>query len=741
MKLRSQLLLTGALAGLLPLVAYHAVQQMDVAWRDIRKSDLSREARSTASLLVHAGVLPSRDHYPPKLTPTDLYVERVGHTMILDGYDDEWAHMRQRARIFPDSASTQSENASQANVGQTVPDPKSLQVKFRASSVGSRLHLFFDIKDDQLVYHNPGVTKVASNYGADYEFAAPDEIATGDHILLYTLEKEGAFRESIIRAIAPGPTQAIGQIEDKDGIRSVRTFSSTRAFWTVATDGYRVEVSMPLPDSGVAFGFRVHDIDVFGEVERRHWAGTVAPGAEVSGILLYRSDTTEALLSDVIPAGSRARVFNRNGSLHADLNRLYEKPDSVAMLDPANSSFFNALLFRFFEWIITTRHHAVAEPFPMSWENQLDLDSDEIEDSRTSAAGEMPAPVRSYDTVDRDRVSGSLVQIDAAEDNGMWLLYESNEQSTNAFTSSAMVRLFSLLTLVSLLVAAILFGYASWLSWRMRRLSRQTQSAVSGDGRILNVFAGSAANDEIGEISRSFATLVERSAGYTRYLESLASKLSHELRTPLSVVKTSLENIDRQSVDETAQLMLTRAQGGADQLSVLIRSMSEATRLEHAVQRAEFVHFELRGWLSLAVDSYRDVYPDHQFKLYLDANSEYTVHAVPDLLQQALDKLISNATDFSEPGETIILTVGRDGDVVTLRVYNKGNMIEPTQLTHIFEPMYSRRRGDSVEAHLGIGLYIVKLIAEAHGGRALAQNDPKGTGVFIGFSMLGEQQT
>ena len=146
-----------------------------------------------------------------------------------------------------------------------------------------------------------------------------------------------------------------------------------------------------------------------------------------------------------------------------------------------------------------------------------------------------------------------------------------------------MVRVFSLVTAFSMLVAACLLLFASWLSLRIRSLSSQTRQVVNTDGRFIADVKGTRYRDEIGDLSRDFASLVDRSRGYTQYLESLSAKLSHELRTPLSVVQTSLENIDADDLRSDNRVLVDRAQSGSAQLSSLLRSMSEAARLEQSI--------------------------------------------------------------------------------------------------------------------------------------------------------------
>ena len=67
------------------------------------------------------------------------------------------------------------------------------------------------------------------------------------------------------------------------------------------------------------------------------------------------------------------------------------------------------------------------------------------------------------------------------------------------------------------------------------------------------------AGDEIGDLSRSFSSVLQQLGNYNDYLQSLASKLSHELRTPLTIVQSSLENLEHESLPEEAGVYTARA--------------------------------------------------------------------------------------------------------------------------------------------------------------------------------------
>jgi signal transduction histidine kinase len=96
-----------------------------------------------------------------------------------------------------------------------------------------------------------------------------------------------------------------------------------------------------------------------------------------------------------------------------------------------------------------------------------------------------------------------------------------------------------------------------------------------------------------------------------------------------------------------------------------------------------------------------------------------------------LDKLVANAVEFGRGG-LVEIRLEREGDEALLSVSNEGPPLPDTLADHLFDSMVSVRSGfDAGEPHLGLGLYIVRLIAQFHGGSAEATNRPDGKGVII----------
>ena len=295
----------------------------------------------------------------------------------------------------------------------------------------------------------------------------------------------------------------------------------------------------------------------------------------------------------------------------------------------------------------------------------------------------------------------------------------------------ALTHLFNLTLLATALAALFAFSVATVISVRIGRLRTAADSAVGNDGSIRLEMPESGRSDEIGALARGFERLLARLNEHTQYLRTLGGKLSHELRTPLTIVRSSLDNLESEGVRADQRGFVIRAREGVSRLQSILSALGAAARVEESIKQAERVNFDLCELLNAAVAGYRDAFPSSRFELDVPAD------ACPMLRSAGPDR--SDARQAGRECGGFLPRVRCRSRCAwrgprsnyELSVANNGPPIPEAMLGRLFESLFEHREGRDDRPHFGLGLYIVRLIAEFHGGRALAANRTDGGGAMF----------
>jgi signal transduction histidine kinase len=178
------------------------------------------------------------------------------------------------------------------------------------------------------------------------------------------------------------------------------------------------------------------------------------------------------------------------------------------------------------------------------------------------------------------------------------------------------------------------------------------------------------------------------------------------------------------------RLYVTRAREGTQRLQSILSALGAAARVEESIKQAERVNFDLRELFASAIPAYRDGFPQAHIALETPADPCF-IRGAPDLLVQLLDKLIENAVDFCPANGTITVRLERAQGNYLLQVQNDGPPIPQALLGRLFESLFEQRQDRDDKPHFGLGLYIVRLVAEFHGGTAIAANRADGGGAVF----------
>ncbi|MCU7801259.1 MAG: hypothetical protein KZQ70_14285 [gamma proteobacterium symbiont of Lucinoma myriamae] len=150
--------------------------------------------------------------------------------------------------------------------------------------------------------------------------------------------------------------------------------------------------------------------------------------------------------------------------------------------------------------------------------------------------------------------------------------------------------------------------------------------------------------------------------------------------------------------------------------------MSEASRLEQSIDSMDKEPIELVDFLSRYIDSIQAAHNTIKF-MFNSPIKSLTIEISPELMAQLFDKLVSNAISFHKEGTPIKLSMTIEDEFLLIELNNQGTLIDKDKLDSIFSSLTSYRTQKAQDAHLGIGLYIARLISQFHNGKLEALNN------------------
>ncbi|HEX6128798.1 MAG TPA: ATP-binding protein [Candidatus Limnocylindria bacterium] len=233
---------------------------------------------------------------------------------------------------------------------------------------------------------------------------------------------------------------------------------------------------------------------------------------------------------------------------------------------------------------------------------------------------------------------------------------------------------------------------------------------------------------EIGELAGAFNVMSASLEGTERRRVQLVGDVAHELRTPLTTLDGYLEGLQDGVIEPTAETWdLLRRETG--RLMRLTGDLAELWRAEARQLPLGIEAVDVEPMLSDVLDRFAPMAMERRLRFETDIAPRTTVLADRDRLIQILGNFLSNAIRHAPSGSTIRVAVRREGADVQLSVADEGAGLSPEQQARVFERFYrldaARSRDDG---GAGIGLSIVRALAEAMDGHAWAESAGPGQG-------------
>lgn len=713
--IRLKLLVLSLFLFTIPWLGYRYVWELESYLRIGQEQTMEGTARAVATALHERPALfDSQSAYLQDVRPrTDLYAHKITDPIQLDGRLQDWQNYQRLSLRYAQEQLIQNSEDYQAD---------SLHFEHMVGQFKQYLYAKFQVWDDAVVFRPTSSLRVDKN----------------DHLLISVTSPEGLFQRYIVAPHASGWVNAFLMEENPDSFRATGVADAIQGYWRQTAEGYNVELRFPLEIMASKIAFAIVDVDDVDSREKKYVIGTADPNHSDSlGTVLVPSPEIEQIIKGLRYSNSRVWVVDKHRRVLARSGDIQKATGLRSASQQPKAQ--NGWQYIEQNWLFPLYYQFLTKPpadFVDELENAFALEGQSL---TNALAGN--ASAHWHLTPDNKAVILSAAHPIFIDENVMGAVVV--EQTTNGIRTlrnRALEQLFHVILAVVFLGSSALFLFASRMSFRIRNLRNETEAAIDDNGKILTNIPRSKTQDEIGDLSRTFHSVLDKLQQYNHYLENMSSRLSHELRTPVAIVKSSLENLaletSENGLSKAHATYVNRAQSGINRLSKILSNMSEATRLEQAMQHSEREPFVLQDLLSGCVESYRLAYPAQCFQLKMEG-AERSLMGSPELFAQMLDKIIANAVEFSSGDDSkaqtsIAITLNEAGGKTVLIIGNEGPLLPENMGEELLGSMVSvRPHADEKEAHLGLGLYIAKIVVEYHKGAIAIRNKQSGTGVEV----------
>ncbi|HEY1229857.1 MAG TPA: ATP-binding protein, partial [Ramlibacter sp.] len=212
---------------------------------------------------------------------------------------------------------------------------------------------------------------------------------------------------------------------------------------------------------------------------------------------------------------------------------------------------------------------------------------------------------------------------------------------------------------------------------------------------------------------------------HSRTKDDFIAILSHELRTPLNAIIGWVAVLMRRDPTPQAMLGLKAIERNVKTQARIISDILDVSRINSGKLRLEREEVDPAALVVSALASLQTAIDEKALQVVLDVDSAHEPAWLdPARFQQVLWNLMTNATKFSEQGGQVRVSLSRAGSRLLLRVQDTGRGIAPEFLPLLFERFsQGSAPGERTHGGLGLGLSIVRHIAELHGGTASAASD------------------
>lgn len=440
-------------------------------------------------------------------------------------------------------------------------------------------------------------------------------------------------------------------------------------------------------------------------------------------------------LRDLIrPTKTRARIYDRNGTLVLDSDTLFSRGQILRYDLPPPSGQKPDIVTRY--WRLMSKW-LWSQNLPEYRENS-GIDGKQITEVASALNGISVPIVRANDR--GELIVSVAVPIQPVHAVLGVLLLSTRGGDIDGIVASERwqimrIGLFAAVVtvLLSVLMAHTVAGPIHALSDAAERVRRRIKARAE-------IPDYSYRSDEIGHLSASLRDMT--AALYRRLdaIESFAADVSHELKNPLTSLRSAAETLPRVKTKESRQRLMDVISDDVRRLDRLITDISDASRLDAELSREDAEPINVAEMLQAIVPAFSQTIPARGPKVVIELPDEKTLARNPLMivghdsrLGQVLTNLLDNAVSFSPKRGKIIVAARRIGREIEISVEDGGPGIAPENRGKVFDRFYTDRPGEEAFGkNSGLGLNISQQIVLAHGGSIWVEDSVPEPGQRLG---------
>lgn len=425
----------------------------------------------------------------------------------------------------------------------------------------------------------------------------------------------------------------------------------------------------------------------------------------------------------ISPTKTRARIYDRDGILVVDSHYLYGRGEILKFdlppLDGSRENFIMRLWHDLNNWLFSNDY-----PLQKEYGNDNGKDFPEVTAALNGAAVSVVRVNEKHEII--VSVAVPIQRFRAVL--GALVLSTQGGDIDETLRGERRIILFTFLfaALVNVLLSVLLAGT---IAEPIKRLAAAAERVRYGVNKRVEIPDFSARRDEIGHLSLALRDMTNALYSRITAIEHFAADVSHELKNPLTSLRSAVETLAYIKNDDQRDRLITIIKDDVKRLDRLITDISDASRLDAELGRADAQRLDVAELLSMVINIANETKRENEAEINLriiqppdGTPAKFEVMGHDIRLGQVVRNLLDNARSFSPPDKPVNVRLRRVAGEIEICVDDEGPGIRPESMDKIFDRFHTDRPEGSFGKNSGLGLSISKQIVEAHRGRIWAEN-------------------